>query len=166
MILYKKVFPLDEGISFSDYINALRKEHFPNFVLTIDRIPPTENYRAEIFFTAPLWKWGVANAFPEGVLLRECIIQYPKEERYFTLQASPKTGNLVFVLFQSILALMFFVFGLLMAVTKDSMSLNDMFIFVIITILILAPSVSIYIRDANFLDKIGSLGTELEKNNS
>lgn len=94
MILYKKVFPLGKGVSFSLYINTLRRKYFPNYVLTIDNISSTENYRVQIFFTAPLWRWGLANAFLEGVLLKECTIQYSNGENHLTLEASPKTGNL------------------------------------------------------------------------
>ena len=96
MILYEKAFPLGKDISFLQYITALRKAYFPNFVLTIDRIPLTENYRGQIFFTAPLWRWGLANTFLEGVLLKECIIQYSTDETHFTIQASAKIVNLFF----------------------------------------------------------------------
>jgi hypothetical protein len=67
MVLYKKVFPLGKDVSYLDYINTLRKRYFRNFVLTIDKIPATEIYQAELFFTAPLWRWGLANALLEGM---------------------------------------------------------------------------------------------------
>ena len=107
MLLYKKVFPFDKGMPFSDYINTIRKKHFNNFVLTIDNIPSTENYRAQIFFTVPLWKWGLANAFHEGVLLKECIIQPSKDKRHYALQASAQGWNLFFALFYVIFAILF-----------------------------------------------------------
>jgi len=164
MVLYKKVFPLGEDISFFQYITALRKGYFPNFVLTIDKIPATGNYRAQIFFTASLWRRGLANAFLEGVLLKECTIQYSKGEKHFTLQASVKTENLFFALSYAIFAILSFVFTIFMIATNGSMSLNNIFGFVIIIIIMLAPLTSIYLRDKNFLDKGGSLGTGLEKN--
>jgi hypothetical protein len=164
MVLYKKVFPLGKGISFSDYMNAIKKKNFPNYVLTIDKIPSTENYRAQIFFTAPLWEWGLANALPEGVLLRECAIQYSKGDTYFTLHASAKLVNLFFASIYVLLAILMFSFAVFMIGTNGSMSLNNIFGFVIIIILMLAPPVLIYLRDKKLLDKVGSLGTELQKN--
>jgi hypothetical protein len=164
MVLYKKVFPLGKGISFFQYITALRKAYFPNFVLAIDKIPSTENYQAQIFFTAPLWKWGLANAFLGGVFLNKCKIQYFNDEEYFILQASAGTGNLFFVSIQFLSAILFFVFAIFMTVTNGDMSLNNIFGFVIIITIMLVPSSLIYLRDKNFWDKVGSLGTELEKN--
>lgn len=166
MVLYKKVFPLGKDVSFFQYITALRKAYFPNFVLTVDKIPATENYQAQLFFTAPLWRWGLANAFLEGVLLKECTIQYSNGENYFTLEASPKTENLFFASFYVIAVILFFVFAIFMIATNVSMSLNIMFGFAIIIIIMLGPLTSIYLRDKKLLDKIGSLGTEIEKNNN
>jgi len=164
MVLYKKVFPFDKGMSFSDYINTLRKEYFTNFVLTIDNIPSTENYRAQIFSTAPLWRWGLANAFLDGVFLKKCTIQYFKDQEYFILQASPKMWNLLFASFCVLSAILSFVFAVYMIATNGSMSLNNIFGFVIIIIIMLGPLTSIYLRDKNFWDKVGSLGTQLKKN--
>src|SRR5688500_13590619 len=164
MVLYKKVFPLGEDISFFQYITALRKGYFPNFVLTIDKIPSTENYRAQIFFTALFWRWGLANAFLDRVFLKKCTIQYFKDQEYFILQASPRMRNLLFALFCVLSAVLSFVFVVAMIATNGSMSLNNIFGFVIIIIIMLAPLTSLYLRDKNFLDKGGSLGTGLEKN--
>jgi len=162
MVLYKKVFPLSTGISFFQYITALRKAYFPNFVLTIDKLPPTENYRGQIFFTAPLWRWGLANAFLEGVLLKEFIIQYSTDEAHFTIQASAKVVNLFFFAFYILSAILLFVFAIFMMATNRGMSLNNIFGFAIIMLLMLAPLVSIYLRDKKLLDKVGSLGREIE----
>jgi len=164
MILYKKVFPLSKGISFLDYITVLRKMYFPNFVLTIDKIPLTENFRARIFFTAPLWKWGFANGFREGILLKECVIQSSKDERHFTLQASVIGWDLI-ASFYIILPVLLFIFFLFFTITnKDTLSFNNLFYFVIFIVILSAPSTSTYLRDKKFLDKIGSIGTDLEKN--
>jgi hypothetical protein len=165
MILYKKVFPLSKGISFLDYITVLRKMYFPNFVLTIDKIPLTENFRARIFFTAPLWKWGFANGFREGILLKECVIQSSKDERHFTLQASVIGWDLLIASFYIILPVLLFIFFLFFTITnKDTLSFNNLFYFVIFIVILSAPSTSTYLRDKKFLDKIGSIGTDLEKN--
>lgn len=162
MVLYKKVFPLATGISFFQYITALRKAYFPNFVLTIDKLPPTENYRGQIFFTAPLWRWGLANAFLEGVLLKECRIQYSEGESHFTIQASAKTVNLFLASFYVIGAILLFIFALFMITTKNTWSFNNIFTLAIITILFSSPSILIYFRDKEFWDKVGSLGREIE----
>jgi hypothetical protein len=164
MVLYKKAFPLGKDVSFLSYINTLRKEYFPNFVLTIDKIPSTESYQAQVFFTAPLWRWGLANAFLDGIFLKKCTIQYFKDEEYYILQASAKTGNLFFVSIQVLSTILFSIFAIFMIATNGSMSLNNIFGFAIIIIVSLAPLISIYLRDKNFWDKVGSLGTELKKN--
>src|ERR1043165_3660533 len=110
MILYKKTFPLGKGTSFWDYITALRKAYFPNFVLTVDKIPSTENYRVLIFFIASYWRMSWRNGYYERVLLKECTIQYSEGERYFTLQAWPRVGNLLFASVQILFAVAFFGF--------------------------------------------------------
>ncbi|HEX6271063.1 MAG TPA: hypothetical protein VFZ43_12565 [Anaerolineales bacterium] len=158
MILYKKVFPLGKGVSFSLYINTLRRKYFPHYVLTIDNISSTENYRVQIFFTAPLWRWGLANAFLEGVLLKECTIQYSNGENHLTLEASPKTGNLFITSSYVITAILFFVFAIFMIATNGGMSFNNILGFVIIIIVFLAPLASTYLRGKKLLDKVGSIG--------
>lgn len=164
MILYKKTFPLGNGISFFEYITALRKAYFPNYVITIDKIQSTENYRVQIFFTAPLWKWGWANAFPNGVLLKESTIYYSKDEGYFTLQASVTGWTLLIASFYVISSILVFIFVLFTMIAKNTISFNNIFILVISVIVLSAPSIWIYLRDKKLLDKVGSIGTDLEKN--
>lgn len=164
MVLYKKVFPLGKGISFSQYITAIKKECFPNFVVTIDKILATENYRVQIFFTAQLWRWGFANAFREGVLLKECTIQLSEDEEYFTIQASPKAENLFFALFYITSGVLLFTFVLSTMIAHSTISFSNIFTLAIITIILLVPAISIYLRDKKLLDKVGYLGTEFEKN--
>ena len=164
MILYKKTFPLSKDISFFQYITALRKAYFPNFVITIDKMPPTENYLAQIFFTAPLWRWGLASSFRDGVYLKKCTIQYFKDEGFIILQASPTTGNLFVALFYVISAILLFVFVLFTIDSNNIMSFNNIVTLAGITVLFLSPSILIYLRDKNLLDKVGSIGKELEKN--
>jgi len=156
------IFPLHKDVSFFEYITALRKAYFPNFVIAIDKMPSTENYLAQIFFTAALWRWGLANSFRNGVFLKKCTIQYFKDEGYVILQASPTTGNLFIALFYVMSAILFFVFLIFTIATNGSMWLNDIFGFAIAIIILLAPSTSVYLRDKKLLDKIGSLGAELE----
>ena len=164
MVLYKKVFLLGKDVSFLDYITALRKKYFTNYVLTIDQIPSTENYQAQVFFTAPLWLWGFANVFPDGVLLHKCTIQHFKDEEHFSLQASPKPINLCIAAFYVMVSVTTLIFALSVMIEKDTVSFNNSVMLAIITIAMLAPPVSIYFRDKKLLDKVGSLGTELERN--
>ncbi len=163
MVLYKKDFPLGKVISFFQYITALRKAYFPDFVLAIDKIPLTENYRVQIFFTAPLRPLGWYGSYLERVLLKECTIQYSKDEGRFTLRASPTTGNLFVASFQVLSAILLFVFAIFMIATNSGMLLSDIFGFVIVIIVMLAPLTGIYLRDKKLLDKVGSIGKELER---
>jgi len=163
MILYKKVFPLGKGMSFSQYKTAIRKEYFPNFVVTIDKIPSTENYLAQIFFTASSWRWGWRNGYYERVFLKECTIQYSEGERYFTLQASPRMGNLLLALVQVLFATSFFVFAIFTIVTNGGIPLNNIFGFSAGIILMLAPLIGTYLQDKKLLDKVGSIGKGLER---
>lgn len=158
MILYKKIFPLGNDITFYQYITALRMEYFPNFVITVDKIPSTENYRAQIFFVASYWRSGWRNSYYGRVLLKECIIQYSEGERYFTLQASPKLWNLLVALFQVLFAILFFVITIFAWVTDGSMSLNNVLGFAMIIFFFLSPLILTYLQDKNLLDKVGSIG--------
>ena len=63
MILYKKSFPLGEGISFSSYIKALGKKSFPNYYFRIEKIPSTTNYHATLVFTLRNWGWSLRGPF-------------------------------------------------------------------------------------------------------
>src|SRR5258706_11605895 len=155
MVLYKKVFPLGKGLSFLEYITALRKAYFPNYVITIDKIPSTENYRAQIFYTAPLRPLGLYGSYLERMLLKECTIQYSKGERYFTLQASARTGNLFLASFQVLSTILIFVFAIFMIAINSSISLNNIFGFTIFIIVMLSPLALIYLRDKKLLDKVG-----------
>jgi hypothetical protein len=56
------------------------------------------------------------------------------------------------------------IFALFVMIEKDTVSFNNSVMLAIITIAMLAPPVSIYFRDKKLLDKVGSLGTELERN--
>ena len=163
MVLYRKVFPLDKDVSFLDYINMLRKMYFHNFVLTIDKIPATENYRAELFFTAPYWRWGLANGVLDGVFLKKCIIQPFRDEKYFILQVSTKTENLFLVSVQVLSAIVSLAFMIFVIITNRGMSLNTVWGLAIITIVLLIPLLSTYLRDKNLWDKVGSLGREIKK---
>ena len=163
MVLYKKVFPLGNDISFFQYITALRKAYFPNFVLTVDKIPSTENYRILIFFIASFWRPGWRNGYFERVFLKECTIRYLEGERYFTLQAWPRIGNLLFALIQILFAVAFFGFMIFTIVANESMPLNNILGFVFIIIFMLAPLIGTYLQDKKLLDKVGSIGKELER---
>jgi len=164
MVLYKKDFLLGKGVSFSSYIKAVEKKRFPNYYLRIEKIPSTTNYHATMVFTLRNWEWSLRGSFIDGVLLKDCTIQHSEGEKHFTIQASARTANLFFASSMVICAIFLFVFGLIMMATNNSVSLNDISILTIVIIFMLVPSTSIYLQDKNFLDRVGSLGTEIEKN--
>ena len=163
MILYKKSFPLGEGRFFSSYIKELEKKSLPNYYFRIEKIPSTTNYHATIVFTASYWRSGWRNGYYERVFLKEFAIQHSKDEVYFTLQASPNIGNLLFASVQTLFAIAFFAFMIFMIVSNGGMSLNNIFGFAIFTVLMLAPLILTYLQDKNLLDKVGSLGIKLER---
>lgn len=158
MILYKKTFPLGNDITFYQYITAVRKEYFPNFVITVDKIQSTENYRVLIFFVASYWRSGWRNLYFERVFLKECIIQYSIGEKHFTLQASPKTWNFLFALFQVLSAILFLVITIFAWVTDGRMSLNNIFGFAMAITFLLFPLTLTYLQDKKLIDKVGSIG--------
>jgi hypothetical protein len=155
MILYKKSFPLDNNITFYQYITLLRKEYFPNFVITVDKIQSTENYKVLIFFVASYWRSVWRNSYDERVLLKECIIHYSNGEKLFTLQASPKIWNLLFASVQVLSAILF-----IALIIIKGMSLNNIVGFTIVIIIWLSPLILTYIQDKNLLDKVGSIGND------
>ena len=106
---------------------------------------------------------GLANAFFEGVLLKECVIQYSEGERHFTIQASARAVNLFLALFYVIGAILLFIFALFMMTTKNTMSFNNIFTLAIITVLFASPSILTYLRDKKLLDKVDLIGKELER---
>ena len=164
MILYKRSFPLGKGVSFSSYIKAVEKKRFPHYYMRLEKILSTTNYHATIIFTASYWRSGWRNGYYERILLKECTIQHSKDEGYFTLQASSKVGNLLFASLQILFTIAFFGFMIFTIVANGGMSLNNIFGFAIVTIFMLAPLILTYIQDKNLLDKVGSLGIQLEKN--
>ena len=165
MILYKKDFPLGEDVSFSSYIRTLGKKHFPNYYLRIEKISATTNYHATIVSTVPNWEWGLRGPFIDGVLLKEFTIQYSEGEKHFTIQASARTANLLFVSSMVLGAIFLFVLALFIIAMNDNVDLNNISILTIIMIFMLVPSIWIYVQDKNFLDEVGSLGIEVERIN-
>ena len=159
MILYRKVFPLGKDISFFQYITAIRKSYFPNYVITIEKISSIDSYSAQVFFTAPLWRWAFANAFRDGVFLKKCTIQYFQGEDYFSIQGSPRTWNLLAASIYVISAFSFLLFILFRTITTGMLP-RDIILSVVFIVVCLTPLVSIYFRDKRLLDKIGSLATE------
>jgi hypothetical protein len=59
-----------------------------------------------------------------------------------------------------------FLFGveLFMTATKDNTSINNILTLAVIMTFIAIPPTLIYLQDKNFLDKVGSIGMELENN--
>ena len=161
MILYTKTFPLGKGVSFSRYIKALVEQNFSPYTLIIKEIPGTENYRIEIVLTdLVVGLWSIGAHFINGTLFSECTIQYSKDAREFTLQASVSGGNMFLILLAGVPIIFLLLFVFFMIFT-EGMSLDNIFVFLIIMIVILAPLTSTYIRDKNRLRNIGSLAMEL-----
>ena len=111
-------------------------------------------------FTEKPLHYRLRGPFIDGVLLKECTIQYSEGERHFSIRASTRTG----VLFFAISVILFFILMLSIMFIQDSLSPNNIVIVTAIAIVMLAPSVFIYRQDKNFLDQVGSLGTKIEKN--
>lgn len=160
MILYTKTFTLGKGIRFSSYIKSLGEQNFSPYTLLIEEIAGTENYRIEIVLTDLMALRCIDNTFPNAILFSECIIQYSKGAREFTLQASIGAGPLFVVSLYVILICLTLSITFL-ALTKGIS--RDLFVFVIIIIAISAPLTSAYMRGKKFLGKIGSLAVELNK---
>jgi hypothetical protein len=162
MILYKEDFPLGKDVPFSRYIETLDEKNFSPYTLLIKELPGTENYHIEIILTDLLGLWRIGSYFINGALFDDGIIQYSKGAGEFTLQASIGRGNLFSALLSLIPALFLLLFVFFMIFTKR-MSLDNILVFLIIMIVILAPLISTYIRDRNLLKKIGSLALELNQ---
>jgi hypothetical protein len=159
MVLYKKVFPLGERISFSNYIKALEKKRFPNYYLRIEKIPSTTNYHGTLVFTLPNWEWSLRGPFRNGVFFKECMIQYSEGERQFSIRASTRTGNVFF----AVSVILFFILMLSLMFFQNSLTPNNIVVITAIAIVMLAPSTLIYLQDKIFLDKVGSLGSHFQE---
>ncbi len=160
MLIYKKRFSLGKGLSFSSYIQKLDEIHFSHYTLIIEKIPATENYRLEMVFIFPIGQLGVVT-FPGGTLINDCKIKYSNNENEFTLLGSIGTSNLVWTLFLSLPAVLAVSSMLFITFTKG-ISLVLIIVFAIVAILSLTSVTSTYFREKKLLDRIGSLGMELE----
>jgi hypothetical protein len=154
MFLYKKTFPLAEGVSFSRYIKALNETAFPPYVLLIKKIPSTQNYHIEIILTF-LPQLGGGFFFFGGALFNECVIKYKGVQREFTLNASIGILNFLLVICIGLMALSVIGFAIIVG-----MSVQNFFIFLVILIVILTPYILTYLRDIKLLKNIGSIAME------
>jgi hypothetical protein len=159
MILYEKKFRLGDGVSLSRYINALDSMNFPPYTLLIHKIPGTNDFRIEILITRPVNLWGGNKSSTIRVLLNECTVKQLNEEEFFVLQASAETGNLLMALFFVLTLVALFLMILLTTTTKAEH--RELFTFIFIIMLVLAPSRLTYFRERKFLDRIGSIASEL-----
>lgn len=163
MILYTKTFPLGKGISFSHYIDILDKESFSPFTLLIKKIPRTKKVLVEVVLTnlAPIWGWLGSGYVAGGVLFNEITIEY-SERRNFILQASIGKANLLWSIFYFVLSAFFLLF-MLFGIVINSISLENVLIMLLIPAVILYPLMSNYLREIRFLDRIGSLGSDMDE---
>ena len=164
MVLYKKVFPLGERISFSDYIKALEKKRFPNYYLRIEKIPSTTAYRGTLVFTLPNREWGLRGPFIDGVLLKDCTIEYSeagKTFHYSSIGKNTKPGFLLELWFIFGIALL--ILDLFIFTTKNSAAFQNIIISTIVVVFMFIPSLWIYLHDKSFLDQVGSLGSHFQE---
>ncbi|MEW6405419.1 MAG: hypothetical protein AB1649_26810 [Chloroflexota bacterium] len=161
MILYEKKFRLGDGIAFPYYIKTLDQMAFSPYTLRIHEIPDTQDFHIEIELTSPINAWGRMSPFAGWALLKECTVKYLQDENSFTLQASTGSGSflkaLVFLVKLFLLLLMI----LSAVIMKDTT--GELLAFVFIILLFSPPSVLMYIREIALLDRIGTIGSELQK---
>jgi hypothetical protein len=160
MILYTKTFPLGKGISFARYINILDENSFPPFTLLIKKTPGTKKALIEVVLTAPPFIWSSSGFIVRGVLFNEITIEY-LERRSFILKASVGVGNLIMSFFYIVFSGFLLSFMLFEAVINKSVE-NFLFMLVAFSVT-LYPWISTYLREIKFLDRIGSLGSEMDE---
>jgi len=163
MVLYKKVFPLGERISFSNYIKALEKKRFPNYYLRIEKIPSTTAYRGTLVFTLPNQEWGLRGPFIDGVLLKDCTIEYSEAQKHFTIQASARTPNLILAGTIVLFGIALFILDLFMFTTQNSAAFQNITITTIVVVFMFIPPLWIYLHDKSFLDQVGFLGSHFQE---
>lgn len=160
MILYTKTFPLGKGVSFSHYLDILDEKNFSPFTLLIKRMPKTKKVLIEVVFTNIAALGVLSSSFViGGVLFSEVTIEH-SERRNFILQASIGMGNLLMSFFYIVLSTFFLLF-ILFETVINNMSWENVFIMLLILAVILYPLIFTYLREIKFLDRIGSLGSDI-----
>jgi hypothetical protein len=160
IILYQKDFPLGEGVSFLDFLKALDEKYYVNYGIVIDKTPTNDKCRFELVTHVPVLQWGWENMFAGKVLLSEGEILYSKKSGHFTIRAWSKGWNTVNAFLYAIMPLFLLPFGLYMTISRGH--IGDAILLIIILLLFASPVISIYLRDRDILNRIGSLGTTLE----
>jgi uncharacterized membrane protein len=94
------------------------------------------------------------------VFLKECTIKYSTDEKNITLQASPKSWNLLVAFSQVLFAILLLVIAIFAWVTNGSISINNVFGFAMGIIVLLFPFTLTYLQDKHLLDKVGSIGND------
>lgn len=157
MVLYKKAFPLGTGISFSGYIKTLGKKNFPNYYLRIEKIPSTTAYRGTLVFTLPNREWELRGPFIDGVLLKDCTIEYSESQKHFTIQASARTPNLILAGTMVLFGIALLIPDLFLFTTQNILITTTVMLFMFI------PPLWIYLHDKSFLDQVGFLGSHFQE---
>jgi hypothetical protein len=163
MKLYIKKFPLGKGISFTHYIDILDEKNFSPFTLLIKRVPKTKKVLIEVVLTDVTTTWGMLGSgfVMGGVLFNEITIEY-SERGSFILQASVASGNLLLSFFY-IVSFAFFLFFILFELVINNLPLGNLVMMLLAFAVGLYPVICTYLRQIRFLDRIGSLGSEMDE---
>ena len=161
MLIYKKIFQLREGLTFSNYIHELSDEAFPPYVLDIEKTLLENVYRLQPIFMFQPGQMGVI-LFPGGMLINDCIIEYSNDEREFTLLGSIRGLNLIMGLLFIMPPLALFLFAFFWMFTAE-MSSDNFIVFMLLTIVTLVPLTSTFFREKKLLDRIGLFGLVINK---
>lgn len=150
-------------MSFSSYIKALGKKRFPNYYLRIEKIPSTTAYRGTLVFTLPNREWELRGPFIDGVLLKDCTIEYSESQKHFTIQASARTPNLILAGTMVLFGIALLILDLFMFTTQNSAAFQNIIITTIVVVFMFIPPLWIYLHDKSFLDQVGFLGSHFQE---
>jgi len=161
MILYRRTFPLKKGVSFSHYLEVLDHMNFSPYTLVIERIARTkEAYLETILTDYGSLGWTNGGFVIGGVLFSKATIKYLGKGD-FILEASIGTGNLLMLSFYALFSVFSLLVIFFITLTRN-LPLENMFIVLFILFIILYPFISKYFNEIKFLDRIGSLGSDIK----
>ncbi|MFZ5902969.1 MAG: hypothetical protein ACOYZ8_05410 [Chloroflexota bacterium] len=161
MLLYKKQFPLGEGISFSRFIHELGEKAFPPYVLVVEKIPGKTKHELRPIFMYHPGQWGLF-LFPGGMFLNNCEIQSSRSGKEITLSGSSTGWSLFMALFYAVFSLSFLLLAIFAVITKG-IPASDFLSMLIVAIFVILPVLETFIREKKLLDKIGLFGREINK---
>jgi hypothetical protein len=145
----------------------LEKSDFPGFVLLIEKGQTENTYKGELIFTAPILLFDEYHGvISDGILLNYCTFQHERRDGHFTIQAYPRTRNLIIAAAYVIPTTLLWLTSMLYLYIENKSSFENIFGITAIAIIIFLIFINIYRRDAKFLNKVGSLATEIENSKS